>query len=157
MNLVLTVLVSLTSAADATTLAAPCNIAGGVSRCQVTEMNSLQLWELIQQREALGQSTFELWTALHLKLALPLATFFTTLLVAPLALLVAKFGSSVSTAISIVLVFAWYVIYSIFGPLGQAGAVAPFIAGWIQNLLFAGLGLSVWAYLNRDRLMFWHV
>ncbi|PKL77936.1 MAG: hypothetical protein CVV27_04235, partial [Candidatus Melainabacteria bacterium HGW-Melainabacteria-1] len=67
-------------------------------------------------------------------------------------LLVARLGASVSTALSIVLVFAWYLIFSIFGPLGKIGAVEPLLAAWIQNLLFAALGLGIWAWSKRGQL-----
>ena len=146
-------LLSLT--AQAAPLADPCTVAGGASSCSPTELTFSQLLLLIWNRSWLGLPVYEQWTALHLKLSLPSATFFTTLLVAPLALLVSRLGASVSTAISIALVFLWYVLYSIFGPLGRTGAVDPFLAAWIQNLLFAGVGIGIWLYLGRDRLVFW--
>jgi lipopolysaccharide export LptBFGC system permease protein LptF len=133
----------------------PCSIAGATSRCQPTEMNFWQIYDLIQIREALGLPVAELWTQLHLKFSLPLAPFFITLLVAPLGLLIAKRGASVSVALSIGLVFVWYLLYSTFAPLGQTGVVAPFLAAWIQNLIFGCLGLGILLWFNRDRLSFW--
>lgn len=145
----------LTSVALASQAIDPCAIAGATSRCQPVEMNLWQIYDLIKIREALGLPTAELWTQLHLKFSLPLAPFFITLLVAPLGLLIAKRGASVSVALSIGLVFVWYLLYSAFAPLGQTGVVAPFLAAWIQNLIFGSIGLVILLWFNRDRLSFW--
>lgn len=145
----------LNADALAATLADPCAVAGGSSACQPTEMGFWELYDLIVIRQALGQAVFEQWVNLHLKFSIPLATLFTTLLVAPLGLLVSRLGASVSTAISIALVFLWYVIYAICAPLGKVGVIDPFVAAWIQNLIFAAAGLGIWLWLNRDRLV-WH-
>ncbi|MEZ0374580.1 MAG: LptF/LptG family permease [Candidatus Sericytochromatia bacterium] len=142
-------------AASAAPAIDPCALAGGNSGCSPTEMSFWALYDLIKIREALGLAVFDQWTNLHLKISLPLATFFTTLLVAPIGLLVSRLGTSVSTAISISLVFIWYLLYAICAPLGKIGAINPFGAAWIQNLVFAAGGLVIWAWLNRDRLVFW--
>lgn len=143
----------LSASAWAALGADPCSVAGGQSNCQPTELSFWDLWDLIQIRLALGKPVFEQWTYLYQHLSLPLATFFTTLLVAPLALMVGRWGASLSTAISIVLVFVWYLLYAICIPLGKIGVLAPFWAGWAQNLLFAFLGGCVWLWLNRGQYL----
>lgn len=142
------------SSASAAQPAAPCSLAGS-NVCQPTELSFWQLYEQIRLLSQQGRPVAELWLNLHLKLALPLATFFTTLLVAPLSLLAGRLGASVSTAISIMLVFVWYLLYGLFSALGKAGAVDPWLAAWIQNLFFGGAGLAIWGWIQRDRLLFW--
>lgn len=142
----------LTAAAQAGLDTDPCSVAGGKSNCQQAEMSFWTLWDMIQIRQALGKSVFEQLTFLHQRIALPFAPFFTTLLVAPLALIIGRRGTSVSTALSIGLVFLWYLIYSVFTPLGKIGALPPFWASWSQNILFALLGLGIWLWLNRGSL-----
>lgn len=133
---------------------APCSLAGSNS-CQPTELSFWQLYDQIRMREALGQPVFEQWTQLYLKISLPLAPFFTTLLVAPLGLLTSRLGPMVSAAISIAVVFLWYQLYAVAAPLGQIGSISPFLAAWIQNLLFGGIGLCIFAWLQRDQWLFW--
>ena len=141
--------VSISLAASANTGADPCAVAGG--QCQTTAMDIWQIYDAIQIRMALGLSTNALWTALHLKFSLPFATFFTTLLVAPLALSLGKKGNSLCIALSIALVFVWYLLYAIFQPLGNLGSVPPFWAAWVQNIVFAGAGILIWAISQRER------
>ena len=131
----------------------PCAVAGGESNCQQSEMTFWELYDLVQIRRALGAPSAEQETALHLKIALPLATFFTTLLVAPLALTVGRLGPTFGTACALSLVFIWYLLFAIFKPLGAQSVVAPWLAAWIQNLLFALAGLGVWFWLRRDRFV----
>ena len=80
-------------------------------------------------------------TELQMKFSLPSAPFFITLLVAPLGILLSKHGNYVAASLSIALVFVWYTLYSGFLPLGYAGKVSPFLAAWIQNIVFGGLGI----------------
>lgn len=134
----------------------PCKIAGGCSpRTSDIEtvgraitLKERQLWacqhrlkctpsEIKKHTKALNK----LKTEYQMKYSLPLAPFFITLLVAPLGILMSKFENAMSVALSIGLVFVWYVLFSTFLPLGYTGKVPPFWAAWIQNLLFAFLGL----------------
>jgi len=147
-----TVFLLLTATAQAGMDTDPCSVAGGTSNCQQVEMSFWTLWDMIKIREALNKPVFEQLTFLHQRMALPFAPFFTTLLVAPLALIIGRRGASVSTAMSIGLVFLWYLIYSVFTPLGQIGFLRPFWASWSQNILFALLGFGVWLWLNRGSL-----
>lgn len=132
----------------------PCQLAGGASNCSSTELNIGQLWTLIQQRVALGLPTSAQWTDLHLKFALPLATFFTTLLVAPLGVTLGKRGSAVAVSASLALVFGWQMLYSIFAPLGRLGTLPPFWGAWVQNVLFGAIGLGLLLWMERDRWLY---
>ena len=127
-----------------------CQIKDGKSNCTPTSMNTTQLQTLIKQKRALDKPIHKEMTALHLKFYLPLATFFTTLLVAPLALGIGRFGTTVCAAASLALVFGWQIIYSVAYPMGSEGLISPFWAAWIQNILFATLGFCVWVFLHRD-------
>lgn len=129
----------------------PCTVAGGVSNCQSTEMSFWELYDVYVIRKALEMPTAQVETDLHLKVSLPLATFFTALLVAPLALMLGRLGPTVGASLSLALVFIWYFLFSLFKPLGAQAVVAPFLAAWVQNLLFLGVGAAVWLWLARDR------
>ncbi len=140
---------SISLSASASMGTDPCAVAG--SQCQTTTRDVWQIYDAIQIRNALGTPSSDLWTALHLKFSLPFATFFTTLLVAPLALSLGKKGNSLCVALSIALVFVWYLMYATFQPLGNLGSIPPFWAAWIQNLVFAGAGLALWGWNQRER------
>ncbi len=140
---------------SAQTLSDPCQIANAQSACSTTEMHIWQLFELIQTRLAQGLPVFKELTDLHTKFSLPFATLFTTLLVAPLSLSISRLGTSLGTAISIALVFIWYLLYAICTLLGQTGAIEPWLAAWMQNIIFAAIGAMIWAYLERDRWCIW--
>ncbi len=126
-----------------------CVIEAGKSNCQLSEMTRAEIETLIAQKEALGKPIHAEMTALHMRYSLPLATFFTTLLVAPLAVGIGRFGSAVCTAVSLGLVFGWQMIYAVAYPMGNIGALPPFWAAWVQNILFAALGFCLWLFLNR--------
>ncbi|MBQ3395167.1 MAG: LptF/LptG family permease, partial [Synergistaceae bacterium] len=78
----------------------------------------------------------------HMKLGVPWACVI-------MAVLGAGFGASrrgrsgggVGFGISVVIVFAYYVIMSLCRALGESGNIPPWIAGWGPNLLFMVIAL----------------
>ncbi len=106
----------------------------------VREMSSGAANRLIEQKKQQGQDTRADELDLHTKFSLPLATFFTILLAAPVGIIFSKMGNYFGVAISIALVFVWYMTYSIFTSLGKAGTVDPLMAAWVQNIAFGSVG-----------------
>jgi lipopolysaccharide export system permease protein len=130
---------------QAKTLISPSTLAGRpLSDFNPTELNQAQLQALIREKEAAGLPTHSLRVAQHSKAAVPLASFFTALLVAPLALAAGRFGGMMGAALSIGLVFIWFVLYSTGAALAKAGMIDPFWGAWAQNFIFAGVGLGWW-------------
>lgn len=85
----------------------------------------------------------------HLKFSLPLATFFVALIAAPIGIKFAKMGTYFGVAISIALVFVWYVTYTICRSLGATGALQPLLAAWIQNIAFGVIGIILLFFVNK--------
>jgi lipopolysaccharide export system permease protein len=85
----------------------------------------------------------------HLKFSLPLATFFVALIAAPIGIKFARMGTYFGVAISIALVFVWYVTYTIGRSLGGTGALQPLLAAWIQNIAFGVIGLFLLSLVNK--------
>lgn len=106
----------------------------------VRELSGSEAKELIKEKQDKGQDVLRDLVDLHLKIALPLATFFTSLVSSPIGIRFSKMGGYFGVAVSIALVFVWYVMYSIFSNLGYAGTVDPWIAAWVQNIGFGGIG-----------------
>lgn len=77
----------------------------------------------------------------QLKMSIPLATFFVTLIGAPIGIRFAKKGTYFGVSICIGLVFIWQIIHTYSVALGNQGTISPIIAAWIQNIIFAIIGL----------------
>ena len=106
------------------------------------DMGALELWDYIAQARMAGSNLSQLWVIFHLKLAVPWACVI-------MAILGASFGASrqgrsgtgMGFGISVVLVFAYYVVMSLCRALGEAGSMPPILAAWTPNLVFLVLGL----------------
>ena len=109
------------------------------------DMSAHELWSYINQTGTIttnGEDIERLWVMFHLKLGVPWACVI-------MAVLGAGFGASrrgrsgggVGFGISVVIVFAYYVIMSLCRALGESGNLPPFVAGWGPNILFAIVAL----------------
>ncbi len=84
-----------------------------------------------------GQTLDTLKLTLAQKLALPFASFIAVLIGLPLAAVFGKKGRTLGIALSILLLFVYYLIMSAFGALGKNAAVNPYLAAWIPNVIMA--------------------
>ena len=106
------------------------------------DMSAHELWSYIRQGEALESQMSQLWVMFHLKTAIPWACVIMAVLGASFgALKRGRSGGGVGFGISVVIVFAYYVVMSMCRAFGEAGAIPPFIAGWGPNLLFLAAAL----------------
>ena len=107
-----------------------------------SNMSAHELWSYIKQAESAGTDLSKLWVMFHLKLAVPWACVI-------MAVLGAGFGASrrgrsgggVGFGISVVLVFAYYVVMSLCRALGESGNMPPVLAGWVPNIVFMIIAL----------------
>ncbi|MBQ3403054.1 MAG: LptF/LptG family permease [Synergistaceae bacterium] len=107
-----------------------------------SNMSAHELWSYITQAEGVGADLSKLWVMFHLKLAVPWACVI-------MAVLGAGFGASrrgrsgggVGFGISVVMVFAYYVVMSLCRALGEAGNIPAVIAGWGPNIVFLVVAL----------------
>ena len=108
-----------------------------------SEMSAHELWSYISQAGEIGTDLSKLWVMFHLKLAVPWACVI-------MAVLGAGFGASrrgrsgggVGFGISVVIVFAYYVVMSMCRALGESGAIPAILAGWGPNIVFFMLALA---------------
>ena len=102
-----------------------------------SNMSAHELWTYIKQAQDIGADLSRLWVMFHLKLAVPWACVI-------MAVLGAGFGASrrgrsgggVGFGISVVIVFAYYVVMSFCRALGEAGNIPAAVAGWGPNFVF---------------------
>ena len=85
-----------------------------------------------------GVDTSESAVDLHLKLALPAASFVMMLLAVPLAASGTRLTSfATSLALGFAVGFSYFVLVALARPLGQTGALPPALAAWAANGVFA--------------------
>lgn len=128
------------------------------NQLDVRQLASGEAAKLIEQKRKRGEDTRRDEMDYHTKFSLPLATFFTILLAAPIGIRFSKMGNYFGVAISIALVFIWYLAYSTFTNLGSAGTVHPVLAAWIQNLAFGLVGVLLLLQMQGIKvftILFW--
>jgi lipopolysaccharide export system permease protein len=108
--------------------------------------NSKQLSDQIKSMQATGQGGSALDVlkiTLAQKLAFPFASFIAVVIALPLAARLGKKGRTIGIALSILMLFAYYLMMSAFSALGKNSALNPYIAAWLPN----GLMLAAGAFL----------
>jgi lipopolysaccharide export system permease protein len=117
------------------------NLAYGTTPTNAMDMDKTkkQLSELKKK----GIDTKSIEVQYQLKMSIPLATFFVTLIGAPIGIRFAKKGTYFGVSICIALVFLWHIIHTYSTALGNEGTIHPIIAAWIQNIIFAVIGISL--------------
>jgi len=105
--------------------------------------NSKQLAAQVKSMQATGQGGAALdilKITLAQKLAAPFAAFIAVLIAMPLAARLGKKGRTIGIALSILLLFAYYILMSAFAALGKNGALDPYFAAWLPNLIMLTTG-----------------
>ncbi|MDO9508514.1 MAG: LPS export ABC transporter permease LptG [Thermovirgaceae bacterium] len=113
------------------------------------EMSAWQLWEHISIMSKQGASLAPLWVMFHLKLAVPWACVILAVLGASLGVGHQRSGAGVGVAMSVLVVFAYYVVMSFSRSFGQAGYFPPFIAAWAPNIIFMAIAVTLARYADR--------
>ena len=84
----------------------------------------------------------------HQKFALPVTTIVLTLLGIPLAITPPRVRYNRGFLLSILIIFGFYLMRAFISiPLGESGALPPFIAVWIPNIVLGTIGYI--AYKNK--------
>jgi LPS export ABC transporter permease LptG len=109
-------------------------------------VNSKQLSSEIKAMEATGQggATLDIKKiTLAQKLSFPFASFIAVVLALPLAVRFGKKGRTLGIALSILLFFVYFIFMSAFVALGRNGALNPYLAAWIPNVLMGAVGAAL--------------
>ena len=104
-------------------------------------MSSRELQKQIQILENAGVDTKNFEVDYHVKFSLPFSGLIFAIMGVPLGIRFSRGGKAPGIIISIVLVFLYYVLYSLFRSLGRGGLILPIASAWVPNILFALLGV----------------
>ena len=107
------------------------------------EMNSKELKQQISILQQAGADTKNFEVDLHMKYSVPFSGLIFVLLGVPLGLQVKRGGKSAGIIISIVLIFIYYISVSTARSFGRGGMIAPVLAAWLPNIIFAILGIII--------------
>lgn len=75
------------------------------------------------------------------KLAWPFACLISVIVAFPLAIRFGKRGKTLGAALAIIAFFAYYLLTSACSAFGRNGAINPFLAAWLPNIVMATAGI----------------
>lgn len=113
------------------------------------QINAERLRELIELRHTAGFEARELEVEYYLRYARAFATFFSAVISAPMGFIFARLGNYIGVALSIILIFIYFVAESIGRSLGMNGLITPVFAAWSSNIVFALNGLVLLWQVDR--------
>ncbi|WP_408955166.1 LptF/LptG family permease [Natroniella sp. ANB-PHB2] len=104
------------------------------------EMSRDELRREIDLFQASGLNVSSLLVDYHLKLAEVFISLIFVLLAVPLSLK-SKQGKAFGVISSIVIMFLYYLLVSVFRSLGRNQIITPLLAAWLPNLIFVGVAI----------------
>src|SRR5215470_13034611 len=109
---------------------------------------------ILRERAATSDPVSARWYLIefHRRFALPTACLVLALVGIPLGLSSKKSGKSGGFVLTILLVFAYYVVSLIGVSLARQGRIAPWIGAWLADIVF--LGLAVFLLFQAERRPF---
>jgi lipopolysaccharide export system permease protein len=110
------------------------------------EMNYAELRQYIANLKDQGaayKAVRELEVDLYGKLAIPFASTVFALVGAPLGLRRLRGGASVGLGLSVLIIFAYYIVWHGMHVLGEGGQVSPVVASWLPNAIGLAAGLAL--------------
>ena len=105
------------------------------------EQNFVQLIKYLAQNRHIPDAKMRiLKIELHDKIALPITTIVFVLIGVPLAITPPRVRYNRGFLFSILIIFFYYLIRALSISFGEAGAIPPFFAAWLPNILIAICG-----------------
>ncbi|MDF2502406.1 MAG: permease YjgP/YjgQ family protein [Anaerosporomusa subterranea] len=119
----------------------PQSISTAQKKAEEMSISELKQYIKTLKREFVKSGKYE--TELHQRITIPMASLVFAMIGAPLGLQPHRTSSSIGLGLSIIIIFAYYTVMTIFNALGQGGAIYPMLAAWIPNLagIIAGVFL----------------
>ncbi|HOO76311.1 MAG TPA: LptF/LptG family permease [bacterium] len=119
------------------------------SRKENSGLSYAELKELLERKRGFPESILRpAQVELHQKLALPLSCLIMGLIGVVFGIRVGKGNWLTGLGVSLLLGFLYYVLYTMSGAFGKEGKLAPWLAAWIGNIVFGGMGAYMLARLN---------
>ena len=108
------------------------------------EMSVGESMDYLDQLQVTGDKKKILTVAVTIqrKLAFPFVCIVFGLIGSAMGIRPQRSGKATSFGVSVLMIFGYYLMMFIFGALGQAEIISPFLAGWLPN--FIGLAIGGW-------------
>ena len=114
-----------------------------------TEMSYSELKSRIDAYErSQFMDTTEMRVGLAMKTSLPFASIFFAIIGASFGLTNSRSGAFIGFGVSIGIIFFYYVLMSFFSALGKSGYMPPMLSAWMQNIIFAFIGIHIVRKVN---------
>jgi lipopolysaccharide export system permease protein len=114
-----------------------------------SEMSIKELYTTIRNSSLQGNDTSSLRMLLHLRIAVPWASVVLVLVGAAVGSRPQRSGAGRGLGLSVMIVFSYYVVMSLFKALGEAGQVPVLVAAWAPNASFLVIGAVLSARANK--------
>ena len=108
------------------------------------EMNFTKLIKYIKQNALEKERRNAIVIELFDKIALPLTTLALVLIGVPLAITPPRVRYNRGFLFSILIIFAYYLIRALSISFGETGALQPFLAAWMPNIILTGVGVILY-------------
>ena len=109
----------------------------------VAAMSYLELSEYVRKLDAAGFHAKKYLVELYAKLAFPLVNLIMVLVAIPFALQAPRSTRLVGVGLAIAIMVGYVVVHQAAVALARADLLPPMLAAWTANVIFLGLGLSL--------------
>ncbi len=113
------------------------------------QMNFFELREYVERLRASGARVSNYLVDLHLKLAFPLICLVVVLIGGALATRLRTQSAALGFGLSIAISFLYYGVMRAGQALGHYGSLPPYVAAWMGDILFGGIGLYMMVQAQR--------
>ncbi len=118
----------------------PLDVAALNQRPETMNIPELKRYIALQRSTGDTEGVRRLEVLLHQKYAIPFTCVTFAVIGGTLGLRPQRTSSSVGLGLSVLIIFAFYVVSFIAQALGQTGTLGPVIAAWIPNVITVGVG-----------------
>lgn len=113
------------------------------------EMSFSELRQYIRTLKQEFANVAKYETELHQRVTIPMASLVFAMIGAPLGLQPHRSSSSIGLGLSIIIIFVYYVIRTVFVALGEGGALNAAVAAWMPNLIGIIIGFILLRKVSR--------
>ncbi len=113
------------------------------------QMNYFELRAYVEKLRASGARVANFLVDLHAKLAFPLINLIVVMIGASVATRLRLQSAAFGFGLSVAIAFVYYAFMRTGQALGHNGALPPYLAAWLGDLVFGGVGVALLAHAQR--------
>ena len=113
------------------------------------QMSFPELRSYLDRLRASGARVSNYLVDLHLKLAFPLVNFIVVMIGAPVATRLRMQSAALGFGLSVAIAFIYYAFMRTGQALGHNGALPPYVAAWMGDMVFGAAGLAMMVQAQR--------